>query len=116
MLPLCHAAPLNYSLFLFNRLLDKILSQVFPLSESTLALIRRNGANTDAPKTSESEACASTLLGAIGTCRQLLPHLADLGDDLEEAEAVHERSLQLYELSILLVKLNPCCDFLNKLT
>ena len=108
--------PSNYSLFLFNRLLDKILSQVFPLSESTLSLIRRSAANTDAPKTSESEACASTLLGAIGTCRQLLPHLADLGDDLEEPEAVHERSLQLYELSILLVKLNPCCDFFNKLT
>jgi hypothetical protein len=94
----------KHVLFLLpTRLLDQILSQVFPLSESTTALIRRSVASNDVAKTSESESCTSMLLGAVGTCRQLLPHLADLGDDLEEAESVHERSLQLYELCLQLV-------------
>ena len=87
------------------RLLDKILCQVFPLTESTAALIRRNNnASNDAEKVTETETSTMLLLGAIGASRQLLLHLADLGENLEEAEAVHERSLQLYELCLHLVR------------
>ncbi len=85
---LCKLQCLKLAKSFFFRVLDKILSQVFPLTDAITAFIRRGCAASEASATGgeakpdSTEAMSSLLLGALGGCRYLLPHLSELGDDL----------------------------------
>jgi hypothetical protein len=50
---------------------------VFPLSDATAAFIRR-GVSAAVSDSDKSDPAVSLLLGALGSCRPLLPHLVPI--------------------------------------